>query len=127
MEVLEGEKDVCSIELCCVLLEAPNLTEVEEEFATWAVLEAEVELALCLERVVHLHDKLVIDALLKGHKKTTWSDVCGVSYTKSSVCRQFTYQNSPLIESVFKLIASEDLTLFQDFERVHLLRVFLFH
>ena len=66
VEVLEGEENVSRVKLRCVLLEPPNLTQVEEEFATGAVLEAEIELALRLERVVHLDDKLVIDAFLQA-------------------------------------------------------------
>ena len=42
MQVLKGEQDVGSVELCCVLLEAPNLTQVEEKLATWAVFETEI-------------------------------------------------------------------------------------
>ena len=69
MQVLQSKHDVCSIKLCCVLLKPANLTQVEKEFAPWAVLETEVELALCLECVVHLYDELVIDALLKVAKQ----------------------------------------------------------
>ena len=75
MEVLKGKKNVGSVELCGILLKAADLTQVEEKLATWAVLEAEVELVLRLERIVHLHDKLVIDALLQGCKQSqvsTW-------------------------------------------------------
>ena len=64
VQVLQGEEDVCCVELGGILLETTDLTEVEEELTTWAVLKAEVELALRLERVVHLDDELVIDALL---------------------------------------------------------------
>ena len=62
--MLQGEEDVRCVELGGVLLETTDLAEVEEELTTWAVLKAEVELALRLERVVHLDDELVIDALL---------------------------------------------------------------
>ena len=64
MQVLQGKQDVRSVKLGGVLLESTDLAQVEEELTTWAVLKAEVELALGLERVVHLDDELVIDALL---------------------------------------------------------------
>ena len=64
VEVLEGQEDVCRIELGSVLLEAANLTQVEEKFTAWAVLQAEVQLALCLESVVHLDDEFMIHAFL---------------------------------------------------------------
>jgi len=64
VEVLQSHQDVGSIELGSILLESPNLTQVEEKLATWAVLETEVQLAFSLERIVHLDDELVIYTLL---------------------------------------------------------------
>lgn len=93
--MLQGQKNVCSIELSCVLLKATNLAQVEEELSTRAVLEAEVKLALSLECVVHLYDELVIDGL----------------------------QNTTLIKGVLELIAAQNLILLQNFERIHLLCV----
>ena len=66
--MLQSKDDVGSVELCCVLLKPTNLTQVEKEFTTWAVLKAEVELAFRLEGIVHLYDEFVIDALLKVAK-----------------------------------------------------------
>ena len=62
--MLESEKDVGRVELGCILLEATDLTQVEEKLATWAVLQAEVKLVRSLEREVHLHDKLVVYTFL---------------------------------------------------------------
>ena len=56
--MLEGEKNIGSVELSRILLEAANLTQVKEQLATWTVLQTEVQLALSLERTVHSHDKL---------------------------------------------------------------------
>ena len=69
MQVLQSKHDVGSVELCCILLEPSNLTQVEKEFATRAVLKAEIKLAFRLEGIVHFHNKLVINALLKVAKK----------------------------------------------------------
>lgn len=60
--MLQGQQNIRGVELGSVLLKAPDLTQVEEKLATGAVLEAEVELALSLERVVHFDDKFVIHA-----------------------------------------------------------------
>lgn len=62
--MLQGEEDVGRVELRGVLLEAANLAQVEEELATGAVLEAEVQLGLRLKGVVHLDDELVVHAFL---------------------------------------------------------------
>ena len=64
MEMLEGEKNVGSVELGGILLESANLTQIEEEFSTWAVLEAEEELLIRLEGVVHLDDETMTDTFL---------------------------------------------------------------
>ena len=69
MEVLEGKQDVGGVEFGRVLLKPANLTQVKEEFATWAVLETEVQLALRLEGIVHLDDELVIHAFLSNLQK----------------------------------------------------------
>ena len=57
--MLQGEENVGGVELGCVLLESADLTEVEEELASWAVLETEEKLLLGLESEVHLYDKPV--------------------------------------------------------------------
>ena len=74
VEVLEGQEDVGRIELGSVLLEAADLTQVEEKFTAWAVFETEIELAFRLEGVVHLDDEFVIDALLPTSTYTEGSD-----------------------------------------------------
>ncbi len=64
MQVLEGHQDVGSVELGGILLKTSNLTQVEEELTTWAVLKAKVEFAFSLESIVHFDDKFVIYTLL---------------------------------------------------------------
>ena len=64
MEVLKCKQDIRRVELCSILLEPSNLTQIEEKLTTRAILQAEVQLVLCLERVVHLHDKCVIHTFL---------------------------------------------------------------
>ena len=61
MEVLKGKEDVGCVKLCSILLEAADLAQVEKELTTWAVLKAEVQLALRLESEIHLDDKLMMD------------------------------------------------------------------
>jgi len=97
VEVLEGEKDVGSVKLGGILLEAANLTQVEEELATRTILQAKVQFAFSLEREVHLYDKLMID----------------------------TFQNTSFIESVFELVSPQNFSLLKNFERVHFLSVLL--
>ena len=64
MQVLKSEQDVCSIELGCVLLKAPNLTQVEEKLTAWAIFKTEIKLARSLESKVHFDDELVVHAFL---------------------------------------------------------------
>ena len=95
MQVLQGEKNIGRVKLGSVLLKSPDLTQVEEKLTAWAVLQAKVELALRLKRVVHLHYKLVVHTL----------------------------QNTPLVKRVLQLISAQNLALFEYFERVHFLCV----
>ena len=62
--MLEGEDNIRRVEFCSILLKATNLAQIEEKFAAGAVLQAEVQLALCLESVVHLDDEFMIHAFL---------------------------------------------------------------
>ena len=62
--MLEGEDNVRRVEFCSILLKATNLAQIEEKFASWAVFQAEVQLALSLESVVHFDDKLIVNAFL---------------------------------------------------------------
>ena len=64
MEVLQGEQDVGSIELGGVLLESANLTQIEEELTTRAVLETEEKLLLRLEGEVHLDNEAMTHTFL---------------------------------------------------------------
>ena len=64
MEVLESEENVGGVELGCVLLESADLTQVEEELTSWAVLETEEKLLLGLEGEVHLDDEAVAHTFL---------------------------------------------------------------
>ena len=61
MEVLKGKEDVGCVKLCSILLEAADLAQVEKELTTWAVLKAEVQLALSLESEIHLDNELMMD------------------------------------------------------------------
>ena len=76
MEVLQGQDNVCCVELGSILLKSADLAQVKEELATWTVLQTEVKLALGLEGIVHLDDELVIDALLKLARKHTENCQC---------------------------------------------------
>lgn len=58
--MLQCEQDVGSIEPRGILLEAANLAEIKEQFPSRAVFEAEIQLLLRLESVVHLDDKRVV-------------------------------------------------------------------
>ena len=62
--MLERQENVRSVKLGSVLLKATDLAQVEEQFATRAVLKAEVKLALSLERVVHLDNELMVYTFL---------------------------------------------------------------
>ena len=64
VEVLQGEQDVGSIELGGVLLESANLTQIEEELTTRAVLETEEKLLLRLEGEVHLDNEAMTHTFL---------------------------------------------------------------
>ena len=64
MEMLQRKKNVCRVELGSILFEPTNLTEVEKQFTTWAVLKAEVEPFLIMERVVHLDNKVMVHTFL---------------------------------------------------------------
>ena len=64
MEMLQRKKNVCRVELGSILFEPTNLTEVEKQFSTWAVLKAEVEPFLIMERVVHLDNKVMVHTFL---------------------------------------------------------------
>ena len=97
--MLKCKEDVGSIKLCSVLLKAANLAQVEKELTTRAVLKAEVQLALSLESEIHLDNELMMD----------------------------TFKNAALIKRVFQLVSAQNLSLLQDFESVHLLRVFFLH
>ena len=99
MEVLECQQDICSVEFGCILLEAANLAEVKEQLATRAVLKAEVQFALGLKGVVHFDNKFVI----------------------------YAFKNATLVKRVLQLIATQDLILLQDLQRIHLFGVFLLH
>ena len=93
--MLQGEKNIGRVKLGSVLLKSPYLTQVEEKLTAWAVLQAKVELALRLKRVVHLHYKLVVHTL----------------------------QYTPLVKRMLQLISAQNLALFEYFERVHFLCV----
>lgn len=95
--MLQSHQDVGSVELGCILLKAPNLTQVEEKLTTWAVLETEVQLAFSLERVVHFDNELVI----------------------------YTLENAALVKSMFELIAPKNLSFFEDFKGIHFISFFL--
>ena len=41
VEMLQGQKDIGGVELSCILLESANLTEIEEQLSSWAVLKTE--------------------------------------------------------------------------------------
>ena len=97
MKVLECEQDICSVEFGGILLEAANLAEVKEQLATRAVLKAEVQFTLCLKGVVHLDNEFVINA----------------------------FKYAALVKRVLQLIATQDLILLQDLQRIHLFGVFL--
>ena len=62
--MLQREKNVRRVKLGSVLLKAADLTQVEEKLSARAILQAEVQLALCLESVVHLDDEFMIHAFL---------------------------------------------------------------
>ena len=64
MEMLQRKKNVCRVELGSILFEPTNLTEVEKQFSTWAVLKAEVEPFLIMECVVHLDNKVMVHTFL---------------------------------------------------------------
>ena len=64
MEMLQRKKNICRVELGSILFEPTNLTEVEKQFTTWAVLKAEVEPFLIMERVVHLDNKVMVHTFL---------------------------------------------------------------
>ena len=64
MEMVQCKEDVGGIEPSCVLLESSNLTQVEKELPTWAVLKHERQFAIALECVIHLDDKRVSDIFL---------------------------------------------------------------
>ena len=63
--MVQGQQDVGGVEPCGVLLESTDLRQVEEQFATRAVLEDEEELGVALEGVVHLDYKRVPHIFLK--------------------------------------------------------------
>ena len=69
VQMLEGKKDVGCVELCSVLLKSTNLTQVEEELTTWAVLKGDIQLALSLECIVHLDNKIVVYTFLNIIKR----------------------------------------------------------
>jgi len=89
--VLQSHQDVGSVELGCILLKAPNLTQVEEKLTTWAVFETEVQLAFSLERVVHFDNELVIYTLLFAVKL--------FGKTISDGKSEFKWSSSPAIKS----------------------------
>ena len=97
--MLKCKEDVGSIKLCSVLLKAADLAQVEKELTTWAVLKAEVQLALSLESEIHLDNELMMDTL----------------------------ENTALVKRVFQLVSAQNLSLLQYFESVHLLSVFFLH
>jgi hypothetical protein len=68
VKLLESEQNVCRVEPGSVLLKSANLTKVEEQFTAWAILQAEEEFVLRLERVVHLHNEWIIHVFLHKHK-----------------------------------------------------------
>ena len=70
MEMLKGKKDIGCVELGCILFEPTNLTQVEEELTTRAVLEAEEQLGVRLEGVVHLDDVVMVHTLLRKVNNT---------------------------------------------------------
>ena len=62
--MLQCQKYIGRIELCSILLESADLAQVKEKFTARAVFQAEVQLALSLESVVHFDDKLIVNAFL---------------------------------------------------------------
>ena len=63
--MVQSQQDVGGVEPCSILLEATNLRQIEEQFATRAILEDEEELGVALEGVVHLDYKRVPHIFLK--------------------------------------------------------------
>ena len=97
--MLKCKEDVSSIKLCSVLLKTADLAQVEKELTTWAVLKAEVQLALSLESEIHLDNELMMDTL----------------------------ENTALVKRMFQLVSTQNLSFLQYFESVHLLSVFFLH
>lgn len=83
VEMLQSQQNIGSVKLGCILLKSANLTEIEEQLASGAVLQTEEQLGLRLEGVVHLHDVGVVH----------------------------TFKNASLIHGMLKLVSLQNLVL----------------
>ena len=65
VQMMQRQKYVRGVESGRVLLESPDLGQVEKQLSSWAVLQHEKQFAVALEGVVHLDDEWVPDVLLQ--------------------------------------------------------------
>lgn len=64
MKVVQCQQDVRGIESCGVFLEPADLGKVEEEFTSRTILKHKEQLAIALERVIHLNDEWMPNVFL---------------------------------------------------------------
>lgn len=57
MKVVQCQQDVRGVESGGVFLETADLGKVEEEFTSRTILKHKEQLAIALERVIHLNDE----------------------------------------------------------------------
>lgn len=99
MKVVESQQNVACIESSGVLLEPPDLGQVEEQLSPGAVLQHEEELCLALESVVHSDYEWMLDIL----------------------------ENPSFCHRVLDLVALDDLSLLEDLHSVeHSVVLFLY-
>jgi hypothetical protein len=60
MEVLDGQAQLCDIELGLVLRESDLTGKMEAQITTRAIVQSEVEVVRCLEGEVEIDDELVV-------------------------------------------------------------------
>lgn len=99
MEFLEAQKNVCRVKPCCVFFKSTNLSQIEEEFASWAVLKYKTEITMALKGEVHIDYKRVLNF----------------------------FQNAPFSHGILNLMSLNDFGFFQNLKRIKLFGVLLFN